>query len=63
MATIINTPAQTGSDSSMGFLMGIVFLAVALFIFFVYGLPFMRQMGNPQINIPGKIDVNLNQGK
>lgn len=63
MATVINTPGQTTSDGSgVGFLMGIVLLAVALFLFFVYGLPFMRQTTNtPQINIPGRFDVNLNQ--
>lgn len=63
MATVINTPAQTRDDgSAIGFLMGIVLLAVALFLFFVYGLPFMRQVNNtPQINIPGRFDINLHK--
>lgn len=64
MATVINTtPAQANDDgATMGFLMGIILLAVVLFLFFVYGLPFMRQASNtPQINVPGKFDVNINQ--
>lgn len=65
MATTINSPAQTRDDGSgVGFLLGVVLLAIALFVFFVYGLPYMRQTTNaPQINIPGRFDINLNQGK
>lgn len=62
MATVINTtPARTSNDeSSMGFLLGIILLAVVLFLFFVYGLPLMRQSTTPapQINIPGRFDIN-----
>lgn len=64
MATVINiTPARTSDDgSTMSFLMGIVLLAVVLFLFFVYGLPLMRQSTYvPQINIPGRFDINLNK--
>lgn len=46
--------------NSMGFLMGVILLIVALFLFVYYLIPVMR--GN-QINIPGKIDVNVHQGK
>lgn len=64
MTTIINTPAPANeSDGGMGMIVGFLILAVVLFIFFVYGLPAIRRIGSPQINIPSKIDVNINQPK
>lgn len=64
MTTIVNTPAPSNnSGGGVGVIIGLIVLAVVLFIFFVYGLPAIRQMGNPQINIPSKIDVNINQEK
>lgn len=64
MTTVINTP-QPANDSSgsMGMIIGFVVLVIFGFFFFVYGLPALRNMrlGNPQINIPDKIDVNVNQ--
>lgn len=64
MATIVNNPAPT-ADSSNGMAMaiGIVGFIVVLYLFFIYGLPAIRQTGSPQINLPGKIDVNVNQTK
>lgn len=62
MTTIVNTPAPVEqSNGGMGMIIGLIVLAVVLFIFFVYGLPAIRQIGSPQINIPSKIDVNINQ--
>lgn len=62
MTTIVNTPAPVEkSDGSMGMIFGFIVLAVVVFIFFVYGLPAIRNVGSPQINIPSKIDVNVNQ--
>jgi len=68
MATIVNTPAQgnTDSGSGMGMVVGAILLIVFLFVFFVYGLPVIRSsMGRgtttPQVNVPEKIDVNVNQ--
>ena len=66
MTTIVNTPAPTSdSGGGMGMIVGLIVLAAVVFIFFVYGLPAIRQMqvGTPQINIPSKIDVNINQSK
>ena len=55
------------SDSGMGFLMGMILLMIFLFLMFYYGLPILRNsMSNtaPQINVPGKVDVNVhNSGK
>ena len=66
MTTVINTP-QPNNDSSggMGMIIGLVVLVVFVFLFFVYGLPALRNMrlGNPEINIPSTIDVNVKQGE
>ncbi len=62
MTTIVNTPpASKESGGGMGMIIGLIVLIVVVFLFFVYGLPAIRQMGTPQINIPSKIDVNINQ--
>ncbi len=57
-------PAAESSDSGMGFLMGVILLVVVLFLLFYYGLPALRsgtsQMTTPQVNVPGKVDVNVN---
>ncbi len=64
MTTIVNTPAPTeNSGGGMGMIIGLLVLAAIVFIFFVYGLPAIRQIGSPQINIPNKIDVNVKQTK
>lgn len=66
MTTIINTPQPSNDSSSgMGMVIGLVVLVVIGFLFFVYGLPALRQMrlGNPQINVPSSIDVNVKQGE
>lgn len=49
----------------MGTILVLIVLIVLAFLFFVYGLPAIRQMqiGNSQINVPSKIDVNVHQTK
>lgn len=50
----------------MGMIIGIVVLVVLGYLVWFYGLPAIRNMssgGTPQINIPSKIDVNVNQTK
>ncbi|MFA6532777.1 MAG: hypothetical protein WCT22_02145 [Patescibacteria group bacterium] len=64
MATIVNNPAPTSdSNSGMGMVVGLIALFVFAYLFIMYGLPAIRQMGSPQINIPSKIDVNVQQTK
>lgn len=66
MTTIVNTPpADKEPGGSLGMIIGLVILAVVVYLFFVYGLPAIQnmQLGTPQINIPNKIDVNVNQTK
>lgn len=69
--TIINpTPAANSTtDSGMGFLIGIIALIVFGFLFFIYGLPLIRQglsglgSGGVQINLPKTVDVKVQQTK
>lgn len=66
MTTVINTPQPANdSNGSMGMIIGLVVTILVGFLFFVYGLPAIRQtrVETPQINIPDKIDVNVNQTK
>lgn len=66
MTTIVNTPpASKESNGSLGLIIGLVILAVVVYLFFVYGLPLIQnmQLGSTQINVPDKIDVNVNQTK
>jgi hypothetical protein len=67
--TVEHIHEGSGSDSGMGFLMGIILLMIFLFLMFYYGLPVLRNsMGAaqaPQINVPskGQLDVNVKQSK
>ncbi len=66
MATIINNPpANDNSGGPMGMIIGIIVLIVLVYLGYVYGLPAIQHMqfGTPQINVPSKIDVNVNQAK
>lgn len=61
MTTIVNTPPQN-QDSGNGVAMtiGVVILVVFVYLLFVYGLPAIRGASTAQINIPDKVDVNVN---
>lgn len=48
-------------SNSSGFLFSIILLAIVLFLLFFYGLPLLRNSATPQVNVPGRVDVNLNQ--
>lgn len=69
MATIVNTPAATERDtSSWGGLMAVVLIIAFIVLMLYYGLPALRSAGTgygttPQINVPGKVDVNVNHTK
>lgn len=63
MATIVNTPGNTGGDTSSGTnTVLIVVLLIGLFLLFMYfGLPLLRRATTaPQINVPDQVDVNVN---
>ena len=53
---------DSGGNNGSGFLVGIILLVVVLYLLFYYGLPALRGAASttPQVNVPGKIDVNVN---
>lgn len=67
--TIVNTPpAQKSGDSGMGFVIGVVILVVFGVLFYMYALPYLRQMSNqdiqvnvpaPEINVPSDVNVTI----
>ncbi|KKS98134.1 MAG: hypothetical protein UV73_C0003G0076 [Candidatus Gottesmanbacteria bacterium GW2011_GWA2_43_14] len=64
MATVINNPGE--NNNSWGYSVGVVLLLAVVLIFVIYGLPILRQSQieqAPQINVPGEIDVNINEGQ
>ncbi len=71
MATIVNNPpANSDNGGGSGFLLGIILLIIVVILFIFYGLPYINGAARnggaaqaPQINVPGKIDVNVNQPK
>ncbi len=66
MTTIVNNPPSSDNSSGpIGLIIGLIVLIVLGYLFFVYGLPAIQNMhwGQTQVNIPSKIDVNINQNK
>ncbi len=67
MTTIIN-PGNGDSSSAVGTVLMVVVLLVVVALFFIYGLPAIRNANNgggsegPTINVPESIDVNVNGG-
>lgn len=66
MTTIINTPTPESNNS--GTIIGIIALIIFGLLFFYYGIPALRSLGTPQINVPApvinmpdKVDVNVDQ--
>src|SRR5581483_5591733 len=69
MATIINNPpntaSQTNGDPSGNYvsLILVVFVIFFIILAFYFGMPLLRRATTssaPQVNVPGKIDVNVN---
>jgi flagellar biogenesis protein FliO len=59
MADVHEHDAHSHGDNSLAFVLGIVLLVVAFFLFVYYLLPGIRGGGGTQV--PGRVDVNLNQ--
>lgn len=64
MATVVNNPQAAEGSNGMSFLLGVILIIVFLALFFFYGLPYLsNSVQGPQVSVPEKIDVNVNQGK
>ena len=65
--TIINpAPSNNSSNNGVGFLIGAIVLIVFAVLFFVYALPYIRGLsanGGVQVNVPKRINVNVQQSK
>lgn len=61
MTTIVNTPAPSNETGGYGLIIGVIVLLFVGILFFYYGLPAIRGMSTPQINVPNQIDVNVKQ--
>ena len=72
MATVVNNPGtSTDGGSGSGFLIGVILLIIFAVIVLFYGLPYLtNSVGGgagagtgaaPQVQVPEKVDVNVNQ--
>lgn len=65
MATIINNPSSDNSNGPITLIITLVVIVVIGYLVYVYGIPAIQhiQWGGAQINVPSKIDVNVQQTK
>lgn len=49
----------SGDGNGAGFILGIVLLLALILLFFYYGLPYVRSLTAPQVNIPDRVNVNI----
>lgn len=65
MTTIVNTPqpANTSGGPTMIIIIALIVVLGLAYFGFVYGIPALRNMksGGTQINVPDKIDINVNK--
>lgn len=66
MTTVINNPpttpatsSDTGGNNGMGFLIGTIILVAFFAILLYFGLPYLKNMSSPQINIPAGNSTTL----
>ena len=64
MAPIVNNPPQADhgheqSDSGIGFFAGILAVVLLGILFFVYALPNLRDTGGTEINVPDRINADV----
>lgn len=64
--TVINNvpaaPAQDSGGNGIGFLVGIIVLALIAYLFFVYGIPAVQRgasMSAPTVQVPSELNVNV----
>lgn len=71
MTTVVNNPTPVVVEKEgSGFLIGVIILVGFIAVLLYFGIPVIKQMGPikvnipaPQVVIPDKINVNVNQGK
>ncbi len=70
MTTVVNNPAPVSENGGAGFLIGVIVLIGFVVVLIYFGIPAMRRMQSsqsvvpaPQIVLPDKINVNVNQTK
>lgn len=73
MTTVVNNPAPSNADASSGgnsFLLGVILLIIFAVVFIFYILPRLTNVASnfappqaPQVNVPGKVDVNVHNQK
>ncbi len=70
MTTVVNNPAPAADSGGSGFLIGAIFLIGFVMVLLYFGIPVIRRLGPvqfnmpaPQIVIPNKINVNVQQAK
>lgn len=61
MAVVVNNTGES-PGSGMNSLLGIVLLVIVILVLFYWGLPILRRTAtpSPSVNVPDKIDVNIN---
>ena len=63
MATVINNPSGTTTDSAtngVGVVLAILLLLALVFALVYYGIPSARNAFSTNVNVPRSIDVNVN---
>jgi hypothetical protein len=63
MATVINNPGQSESTGGgTGIVVGAIVLLVVVALFFMYGLPAMRNTNQGStVNVPDRVQVDVNE--
>jgi len=65
MVTVINNPASKTDEGGSSFLIGIIVLIGFIMVLLYFGIPAIKniKVPTPQVVIPDKINVNVQQTK
>jgi hypothetical protein len=62
MATVINNPGGSEESSGLGMMIGVILAVLVIILFFVYGLPAIRNSNAPSQPNDINVDVDLPSG-
>jgi hypothetical protein len=62
MATIINNPGETRSESGTGVVVGILLVIFLAILFLIFGLPYLRNRGTAAPSGGASLNVTLPAG-